>query len=92
MRPVFWVVIDHFDNSTGEFVSDLRRMCSRWSEVRFRDRPHYNGGWCLDDELHEWLVDRNLQYRLEWFDSNWVVGVEDPALALMIRKNWPLDR
>ena len=47
----------------------------------------------LKDEMHDWLYDNYIEYRLEYFDVNgeqtpWYLEIEDIELAILFKLTW----
>ena len=84
-----WVAVDSIDHFNPNHASDRALMIGRWREGwEVLHRPHYDGGWCAGDDLHEWLESRQIQYQLDWRENRFVIGVPTPQLALLVRLVW----
>jgi hypothetical protein len=90
---IVWVPVDTF----SQHNADRDRVVTHWSgklecAESYGSRPNYDGGWCLSDEVHEWLTGRTIDYMLEWQPqhSTWYVGFKDNRAARNFAVSWPL--
>lgn len=102
-RLVYWVFIQERDDKDPikGFITTLGRegpVDSRGNHLGpyIVDRPYFSDlgcNWfCLTDEIHDWLMEKECQYTLEFrwtYDrKGWHVGLYDKAIAALFKLSW----
>ena len=89
IRIFYDVHIEHFHKNNFH-IEDVRK--SKYLQEKLK-RPGYHDTFCfrfLNDEIHDWLIEYDIQYKIYWTDTSfgWCLEIEDPAKAAFFKLTW----
>lgn len=86
-----WVIIDGYDGQGGSLEGKIQSYSYHVNYPTPKPTYHNSGGWALRDDIHEWLIEREPNYKLIWEAGRkmkWSVGIECPQTAMMFKLTW----
>jgi len=79
--------LEHFHKNNFD-IEDVRK--SRYLQEKLL-RPGYHDTFTfrfLKDDIHEWLIENNIQYSIGWDNSVWCIDIEDKSKMMLFKLIW----